>query len=203
LLPIVLTAKNCTSDPLLAANNDKGMFNWDPTTRNKSYSLTINYWCISFFVKSNHPIPWRDLITLPIDPISSVAGGDDTTMYVGRTRRQAWCITFQHLCKCLPQHCQRPFFFQCRFYDLQVWRFFQLFSENIFLLLPKTLYFAMSWISIGKKEPYLSSKCKYFSSPQNYQAFSQIIFKIIINDWKILFTYKGVPSLAGDFLPPA
>jgi hypothetical protein len=31
-----------------------------------------------------HPIPWRESILRPIDPVSSVAGGDDAT----RPRRQ-------------------------------------------------------------------------------------------------------------------
>jgi hypothetical protein len=32
-----------------------------------------------FFLKSDHPIPWRDSISRPIAPVSSVAGRDDTT----------------------------------------------------------------------------------------------------------------------------
>jgi hypothetical protein len=31
------------------------------------------------FLKSHHPIPWRDSISRYIAPVSSVAGGDNTT----------------------------------------------------------------------------------------------------------------------------
>jgi hypothetical protein len=41
----------------------------------KQYATTM--WGITFFLKSYHPIPWRDSISRPIAPISSVAGGDD------------------------------------------------------------------------------------------------------------------------------
>jgi hypothetical protein len=53
-----------------------------------SVSITITYkpklGTTAFFQmflspKSYHPIPWRDSISRPIAPISTVAGGDDTT----------------------------------------------------------------------------------------------------------------------------
>jgi hypothetical protein len=45
---LLFLAKNCTEDPVIAPNNDKGMFDWDLSVRNKSYSLQINYWYFSF-----------------------------------------------------------------------------------------------------------------------------------------------------------
>jgi hypothetical protein len=36
-----------------------------------------------FLFKTYHPITWRDSISQPIAPVSSVAGGANTTMYVG------------------------------------------------------------------------------------------------------------------------
>lgn len=38
------SAKNCTQDPVKAPNNDKGMYDWDPSIGNRSYSLQVNYW---------------------------------------------------------------------------------------------------------------------------------------------------------------
>ena len=41
---MLILAKNCTNNPPIVANNDKGMFDWDTTLMNKSYSTTIKYW---------------------------------------------------------------------------------------------------------------------------------------------------------------
>jgi hypothetical protein len=38
------------------------------------YNFNYNYLFFKY-----HPIPWRDSISLPVAPVSSMAGGDDTT----------------------------------------------------------------------------------------------------------------------------
>jgi hypothetical protein len=40
-----------------------------------------------FIFKKYHPIPWRDSISRPIAPISSVAGGDVTTRPIRQGER--------------------------------------------------------------------------------------------------------------------
>jgi hypothetical protein len=56
-------------DPRLANAAEVKVGKW-PDDTNYDYFL---------FKRYSHPIPWRDSISRPIAPVSSVAGGDDTT----------------------------------------------------------------------------------------------------------------------------
>ncbi len=48
------SAKNCTDDPPVVANNDKGMFDWNTTSRDKGFSVTINYWLKLHYIFYTH-----------------------------------------------------------------------------------------------------------------------------------------------------
>ncbi len=42
---VLLEAVNCTDDPVGVHNSEKGMYDWDESLANKSYTLKIRYYC--------------------------------------------------------------------------------------------------------------------------------------------------------------
>ncbi len=43
--PMSVSAVNCTDDPVMAPNSEKGLYDWDLILRNKSYTISIRYYC--------------------------------------------------------------------------------------------------------------------------------------------------------------